>query len=91
MPSKQIFQEFQLDGQVAVVSGAYGGLGLEMALSLAEQGAKVYGFDLAPEPSGASGLVRLATCAPGTDTAFSAHVQSTSRRLRRWPSGSALR
>lgn len=54
-PTRQIFDEFALKGQVAVVSGAFGGLGLEMALSLVEQGCRrVYGLDMAPEPSSLS-------------------------------------
>jgi hypothetical protein len=51
-PRPKIFKEFSLDGRVAVVSGAYGGLGLEMALALCEAGCKaVYCVDLPKVPS----------------------------------------
>lgn len=50
-PKAVIFDEFKLAGRAAVVSGGYGGLGLEMALALCEQGANVYCFDLPVEPS----------------------------------------
>ena len=43
-------KEFSLEGRVAVVTGAHQGLGLEMAESLAEAGAKVYCLDLFKEP-----------------------------------------
>ncbi|KAL5483607.1 hypothetical protein ACEPAI_8839 [Sanghuangporus weigelae] len=46
-----IFQEFDLTGRVAVVSGANRGLGLEIAQALAEAGAVVHCFDLSPAPS----------------------------------------
>lgn len=49
-PRPQIFDEFSLKGRVAVVTGGNGGLGLEMAIVLAEQGAKVYCLDLAESP-----------------------------------------
>jgi len=46
-----IFKEFALKGRVAVVSGGHRGLGLEMALALAEAGARVYALDLPDTPS----------------------------------------
>jgi NAD(P)-dependent dehydrogenase (short-subunit alcohol dehydrogenase family) len=52
LPKAHIFEEFSLKDRVAVVTGAWGGLGLEMSLALAELGAKVYGFDLPKEASG---------------------------------------
>ncbi|KAK9240059.1 hypothetical protein V1525DRAFT_396746 [Lipomyces kononenkoae] len=42
----RIFEEFALTGRVAIVTGANRGLGLEMAIVLAELGAKVYAIDL---------------------------------------------
>jgi len=50
-PQPTIFNEFSLAGRVAVVSGGNRGLGLEMALALCEQGAKVYAFDIPDIPS----------------------------------------
>ncbi|KAL5532433.1 hypothetical protein ACEPAF_6003 [Sanghuangporus sanghuang] len=50
-PHQAIFQEFDLTGRVAVVSGANRGLGLEIAQALAEAGAVVHCFDLSPAPS----------------------------------------
>ena len=51
-PRPKIFDEFSLDGHVAVVSGANRGLGLEMALALCEAGCKaVYCVDLPKVPS----------------------------------------
>ncbi|KAK9326082.1 hypothetical protein V1517DRAFT_312655 [Lipomyces orientalis] len=47
----RIFEEFALPGQVAIVTGGNGGLGLEFAIVLAEQGAKVYAIDLPAAPS----------------------------------------
>ncbi|CDZ97754.1 Reductases with broad range of substrate specificities [Phaffia rhodozyma] len=47
----QIFKEFSQAGKVAVITGANGGLGLEMALALCEAGGTVYGTDLAETPS----------------------------------------
>lgn len=41
---------FSLAGRVGIVSGANRGLGLEMALTLAEAGAKVYALDLPAAP-----------------------------------------
>lgn len=50
-PAKpQLFNEFSLTDRVAVVSGANRGLGLEMALALAEAGARVYALDLPETP-----------------------------------------
>ncbi|MBW0533796.1 hypothetical protein O181_073511 [Austropuccinia psidii MF-1] len=43
---KDIFDEFKLHGRVALVTGSNGGIGLEIALVLAELGAKVWGVDL---------------------------------------------
>ncbi|KAG6920011.1 hypothetical protein DXG01_013360 [Tephrocybe rancida] len=51
-PRPKIFDEFLLTDRVALVSGANRGLGLEMALTLAEAGARaVYCFDLPSTPS----------------------------------------
>ncbi|KAK9372149.1 uncharacterized protein V1513DRAFT_453259 [Lipomyces chichibuensis] len=47
----RIFEEFALTGQVAIVTGGNGGLGLEFAIVLAELGAKVYSIDLPATPS----------------------------------------
>ncbi|KAK9483573.1 hypothetical protein V1527DRAFT_472817 [Lipomyces starkeyi] len=47
----QIFEEFALTGQIAIVTGGNGGLGLEFAIVLAELGAKVYAIDLNSTPS----------------------------------------
>ena len=46
----QVFEGFSLAERVAVISGANRGLGLEMALALAEAGARVYAMDLPPTP-----------------------------------------
>ncbi|KAF8582686.1 sorbose reductase sou1 [Ramaria rubella] len=50
MVKPRIFEEFSLEGRVAVVSGGNRGLGLEMALALAEAGARVYALDLPSTP-----------------------------------------
>ncbi|KAF8136265.1 hypothetical protein EV363DRAFT_1428674 [Boletus edulis] len=48
----KIFDEFALTDRVGLVSGGNRGLGLEMAIALAEAGARVvYCFDLPKEPS----------------------------------------
>lgn len=48
----KIFEEFALTDRVGLVSGGNRGLGLEMAIALAEAGARaVYCFDLPEEPS----------------------------------------
>ena len=50
-PRARLRDEFALAGRVALVSGANRGLGLEMALALAEAGARaVYCVDLPAEP-----------------------------------------
>ena len=50
-PSKpRLFESFSLADRVAVVSGGNRGLGLEMALALAEAGARVYALDLPASP-----------------------------------------
>ncbi|KIJ44360.1 hypothetical protein M422DRAFT_168569 [Sphaerobolus stellatus SS14] len=46
----QLYDGFSLAGRVGVVSGGNRGLGLEMALTLAEAGAKVYALDLPTTP-----------------------------------------
>ena len=52
VPRPKIFDEFALTDRVGLVSGGNRGLGLEMAIALAEAGARVvYCFDLAEEPS----------------------------------------
>ncbi|KAI6150850.1 hypothetical protein BKA82DRAFT_123275, partial [Pisolithus tinctorius] len=51
-PHPKIFDEFALTDRVALVSGGNRGLGLEMAIALAEAGARaVYCFDLPEKPS----------------------------------------
>ncbi|TIA88507.1 hypothetical protein E3P99_02537 [Wallemia hederae] len=49
--TKDILNEFSLDGKCTVVSGGAGGLGLEIAQSLCEAGAVVHVFDMPPTPS----------------------------------------
>ena len=46
----RLFETFSLADRVAVISGGNRGLGLEMALALAEAGARVYALDLPPSP-----------------------------------------
>ena len=46
----QLYDGFSLADKVGVVSGGNRGLGLEMALTLAEMGAKVYVLDLPTSP-----------------------------------------
>lgn len=50
-PRRTIFDEFSLDKRVAVVTGGKQGLGLEMAMAMAEAGAIVHCLDLPPKPS----------------------------------------
>lgn len=51
-PKPKIFDEFALTDRVGIVSGGNRGLGLEMALTLCEAGARaVYCFDLPAQPS----------------------------------------
>lgn len=45
-----LFEGFSLSGRVGVVTGGNRGLGLEMALTLAEAGARVYALDLPESP-----------------------------------------
>ncbi|KEP45203.1 beta-keto acyl carrier reductase [Rhizoctonia solani 123E] len=49
-PKRTIFDEFSLNGKVAVVTGGNRGLGLEMALALCEAGAIVHALDLPEAP-----------------------------------------
>ncbi|KDR80465.1 hypothetical protein GALMADRAFT_242926 [Galerina marginata CBS 339.88] len=49
-PTRSAFALFSLLGRVAIVSGAQRGIGLEIALALAEAGATVYCLDLPAEP-----------------------------------------
>lgn len=44
-------REFSLAGRVAVVTGGYGGIGLEVSEGLAEAGATVYCVDIASSPT----------------------------------------
>ncbi|KIK91431.1 hypothetical protein PAXRUDRAFT_830854 [Paxillus rubicundulus Ve08.2h10] len=51
-PRPKIFDEFALTDRVGLVSGGNRGLGLEIAIALAEAGARaIYCFDLPKEPS----------------------------------------
>jgi len=50
-PRRTIMDEFSLKGRVAVVTGGKQGLGLEMAMALAEAGASVHCLDLPPKPT----------------------------------------
>jgi len=50
-PTRTAISQFLLIDHVAMVTGAQRGLGLEMALALAEAGAVVYCLDLPPEPN----------------------------------------
>jgi len=50
-PRRTIFDEFSLKKRVAVVTGGKQGLGLEMAMAMAEAGATVHCLDLPPKPS----------------------------------------
>ncbi|TIA93234.1 hypothetical protein E3P81_01010 [Wallemia ichthyophaga] len=49
--TRDIFNEFSLEGKCTVVSGGAGGLGLEIAQSLCEAGANVHVFDMAASPN----------------------------------------
>jgi len=49
-PQRTALSSFALPGRVAVITGAHRGIGLEIALALAEAGASVYCIDLAPTP-----------------------------------------
>ncbi|KAJ7449075.1 hypothetical protein B0H11DRAFT_2247379 [Mycena galericulata] len=51
-PTRTAISLFSLEGRVALVTGAHRGIGLEMALALAEAGAVVYCLDLASSPDG---------------------------------------
>jgi NAD(P)-dependent dehydrogenase (short-subunit alcohol dehydrogenase family) len=50
-PRSTIFDEFSLKDRVAVVTGGKQGLGLEMAMAMAEAGAIVHCLDLPPNPT----------------------------------------
>jgi hypothetical protein len=49
-PSRTIFDEFSLKGRVSVVTGGKQGIGLELAMALAEAGSSVYCLDLPSSP-----------------------------------------
>lgn len=49
-PTRTVLSAFSLVDRVALVTGAQRGIGLEMALALAEAGATVYCLDLPPAP-----------------------------------------
>lgn len=49
-PIRSVLTSFLLNDRVALVTGAQRGIGLEMALALAEAGATVYCLDLPPQP-----------------------------------------
>lgn len=49
-PKRTIFDEFSLKGRVSVVTGGKQGIGLEIAMALAEAGSSVYCLDLQSSP-----------------------------------------
>jgi len=51
LAQRRTFELFTLTGKVVLLTGALGGLGLEMTFALAEVGATVYCVDTADEPS----------------------------------------
>ncbi len=74
-----IRDQFDLSGQVAIVTGAGSGLGREMALALAEAGADVVGVGRRAEPIEETGEIirakgRRYLAASGTDVTDSAQV-----------------
>lgn len=55
-----ILDQFKLNGKVALVTGAYQGLGQKMAASLAEAGAEIVALDRKPDAEETRGLVEAA-------------------------------
>jgi hypothetical protein len=49
-PKRTIFSEFSLRGRVSIVTGAKRGIGLELAMALAEAGSSVHCIDLQSDP-----------------------------------------